>query len=118
MPSDQYYREQIEHELAAAREALRAGNDGRARVCARRAAGEAITWYLTRHPQPFWPVDAIRQLLMVKEDGAFPQEIRDAAARLTMKVTEQFAYTSGSEPLQDARRIIDYIASRMEEPGV
>src|SRR5512140_363976 len=95
MPSNQYYREQIERELAGAREALRAGNSGRARVCARRAAGQAITWYLTRHPHPAWRADAMHQLLMLEGDEGFPEDVRDAAARLTAKVTGEFGYTPG-----------------------
>ncbi len=118
MPSDHYYREQIERELAGAEEALLTGNGGRARVCARRAVGEAIAWYLTKYPHPSWPVDAMRQLQALKDERAFPQDVRDAAARLTAKVTAQFAYASGSDALTDARRIIDYIASMMEKPNV
>ena len=72
MPSKEYYLEQMEKEFATAREADRAGNDGKVRVCARRAAGQAITWYLARFPHPAWGTDALTQLKHLKDDRVFP----------------------------------------------
>lgn len=42
------FQEQIEQEFALAEQARARGNEGQARVCARRAAGIAIREYLTR----------------------------------------------------------------------
>ncbi|MBI3365403.1 MAG: hypothetical protein HY033_10880, partial [Ignavibacteriae bacterium] len=82
MPNKEYYFEQIEKELATAREALKIGNAGKARVCARRAAGQALTWLMTKYPRSDWGKDALGQLSCVKDDAAFPREVRDAAVRL------------------------------------
>jgi hypothetical protein len=113
MPSREFYLAPIEKELATGREASAAGNGGRARVCARRAAGLAISWYLTRHPDPEYGRDALRQLTRLKEDAIFPQPARDAARRLTTRITAGFTYPFSEDPLSDARIIIDHIITVM-----
>ena len=114
MPTKEYYFELIEKEFSTAREALKMGNDGKARVCARRAAGLAIAWFLSEHPNPAWGMDAMTQLLHLKEDPEFPQEIRDAAIHLTTKISERFTYPFSSDPMADARLIVHYFQSRMD----
>ena len=114
MPSKDFYLENIEKELAAAREALAVGNDGKARVCARRAAGQALTWYLSTHPKPAWGTDALTQLKHLRDDSEFSQSSRDAALRLTTKVSDQFTYQFSTDPLEDANIIIRTITQLME----
>jgi hypothetical protein len=114
MPAKEYYLEQIEKELATAREAQRSGNDGKVRVCARRAAGQAITWYLSRYPHPAWGPDALTQLKQLKDDPSFSQASRDAAMRLTSKVSEHFTYQFSTHPLDDADIIIHEVKRLME----
>lgn len=117
MPTKEDYFEQIEKEFAMAREALAVGNDGKARVCARRAVGQAITWFLSKHPHPSWGRDAFRQLQHLKDDETFPIEIRQAAVRLTTKVSDQYLYPFTTDPLEDARLIIAYIEALMNSHG-
>ena len=113
MPENQVYLLQAERELATGREAARIGNEGKARVCARRAAGQAIAWFLSRHPRPAWRNDAMDQLLHLKDDPEFPRYVRDAATRLTTRITPDFTYPSEADPLADAKSIIDHITSIM-----
>ncbi len=113
MPTKEYFLEQIEKELAVAREAVKAGNDGKARVCVRRAAGQAITWYLSKHSKSTWGTDALTQLKQLKDDPSFSQVCRDAAMRLTTKVSDQFSYQFTTDPLDDAQIIIREITQRM-----
>ena len=114
MPPKEYYLELIEKEFSTAQEALKIGNDGKARVCARRAAGQAITWFLSEHPNAEWGRDAMTQLLHLKDDPAVSQEIRDAALRLTTKISGRFIYSFSSDPIADAGLIVDYFRKRME----
>ena len=114
MPTKEYYLEQIEHELSTAREALKIGNEGKARVCARRAAGQAITWFLSKYPRPHWQADAMNQLLNMKSDETFPDNVRNAALRLTTKISERFTYPFSNDPIDDAKTIIDAIVMKME----
>ncbi|HLX11257.1 MAG TPA: hypothetical protein VKS81_00460 [Bacteroidota bacterium] len=113
MPTKDYYFEQIANEFAMGREAERIGNMGMARVCARRAAGQAIGWFLTKHSRPTWGSHFMRGLNGLKDDNAFPQEARDAAVRLTTHITDQFKYPFSSDPLADAQIIIDAIKQLM-----
>jgi hypothetical protein len=110
MPSAQWFREEIGRELATGRAARTAGNDGMTRVCARRAAGAALTWYVTVHPRP-WGADAMRQLTGASAEPSFPPAVREAAARLIARISAEFAYTSGADALADAQVIIDHVLS-------
>lgn len=114
MPTKEYYFEQIDKEFAVAREAITAGNEGKARVCARRAAGQATTWFLSKFPRQGWQPDALNQLQRLSNDESFPQHVRDAAQRLTTKISDRFTYPFSANPLEDARMIIDHISSRMQ----
>ncbi len=114
MPNPEHYLELIEKEFSASRAALGEGNTGRVRVCARRAAGHAIAWLLSAEPRADWGTDAMRQLQHLRDDAEFPAEVRDAARRLTAKVTESFSYPDGADPLVDAGLIIHHLRSRVE----
>ena len=108
MPSKEYYLELIEKEFATAREARTVGNDGMVRVCARRAAGHAIGRYLSGHPNRAWGSSALTHLAQLKDDPAFPHAIREAAVRLTARISENFKYSESSDPISDAFAIVDY----------
>jgi hypothetical protein len=100
MPEDA--RQQIESEFEHARLALKSGNDGRARVCARRAAGIAIGVWLSRRDETGWPVDAINRLRFAREHSSLPDDVRGAAGRLTARVTPDFTSPFDADPVEDA----------------
>jgi uncharacterized protein (UPF0147 family) len=115
MAEREYYFEQIEREFGLARKALHAGNDGMGRVCARRAAGQAITWFLTVHHKPGWGTDAMSQLQHLSKDATFPEEVRTAASRLTTKISDKFIYPFTTNPIDDATLVIAHITRVMDE---
>jgi len=98
----------IRRELDWAAAARGAGNDGKARVCARRAAGIAIAYWLEHHPERIWGLDAMTRLNHVRTDSTLPAEVREAATRLTTKITEQFFSAFSTNPLDDCRILADY----------
>ncbi|MFN0158679.1 MAG: hypothetical protein ACKVRP_11495 [Bacteroidota bacterium] len=102
----------IEKEFAAAAQAQRVGNDGMVRVCARRAAGAAIGFWLRSHPHPEWGVDAMTQLRNLQIDDSTVETVRHAAERLTTKITEQFKAPFATDPLADARLIITHLTGQ------
>jgi len=114
MPTKDYYFDQIEKEFTTSREALKVGNEGKARVCARRAVGQAITWFLMKYPRNGWSPDAMNQLKHLRDDSFFPEEVRGAATRLTTKISERFTYPFTTDPIEDAQLIIKYIEQVME----
>jgi HEPN domain-containing protein len=98
----------IQKELATARAAHERGNDGMMRVCARRAAGIAIAYWLRRHPRPHRGLDAMSLLRTVASDDSMPEPIRQAATRLTTRITEKFTLPFSQDPIEDATIIINY----------
>lgn len=98
----------IEAELLHAREAQAASQPGKARVCARRAAGWATrAWYQHREGAG-WRGDAVKQLRRLRDDPAAPEAIRQAAERLTTKVDENHALPFDHDPVDDARLIVGF----------
>ena len=101
----------IEQELAAAEAARQDGNDGKARVCARRAVARATEAWLARLPLPRWHGDAMAHLRQIQQDASFPPPIRQAAERLSTPVTNQHAAPFTTDPVADARLIIAHLGS-------
>ncbi len=101
---------QITREIRAAEEARRTGNEGRARVCARRATGWALAWFLTSHPRPAWKSDALSRLLAAGSDPDFPAGVQEACLRLAARVTGSFQYPAGADPIADATLVITHIS--------
>jgi hypothetical protein len=100
----------ISHELTLAQKSREQGNEGRARVCARRAAGWAVeSIYRPETGQSLPEANAYRFLVWFKEHERFPQNLRNAAARLTARVDEDFKLPFAEDPLDDAKLIIDWI---------
>jgi hypothetical protein len=98
----------IEAELARARKAREAGNEGQARVCARRAAGIALREWYKRRAGSGWGGDALKQLQRLREDPLVPEEVHTAARRLTTKVNLDHKLPFADDPIEDARRIIEF----------
>ena len=99
----------IEHELDAAEIAQAEENPGRARVCARRAAGLAIRAHYQRQDGPGWTGDAMKQLVRLRADQDVPLKVRQAAVRLTTKVDLDHPLPFDDDPVEDARKIIHYV---------
>ena len=101
----------IEEELAAAQAAQQGSNDGKARVCARRAVALATNAWLARLPLPRWHGDAMAHLRQIQQDASFPLPIRQAAERLSTPVTNQHTAPFTTDPIADARLIIAHLSS-------
>jgi hypothetical protein len=109
---------QIGLEFERAGKAAREGNDGRVRVCARRAAGIAIRFWLQEHRRLHWGTDAVNQLRSVHLDQSIPLEVRSAARRLIARVTEALLRTAATDPIQDSRIVIDhFLGESYSAPG-
>lgn len=100
-----------EKELSEAEEAWRAGNDGRARACCRRAVGvvlKAADIYSEKHNKNQCALDRIRTF---SENSDVPEKVRKAAVRLTTNVRDRLSPDFTFHPLLDAKMIIDYLLS-------
>ena len=103
--------EQIEKELAVAEAALREANEGKARVCARRAVALAVEASPERFPRPNWHGDAMNHLRQIQQEESFPVPIRQAAERLSTRITQRDTAPFTSNPIADAKLIIAYLIS-------
>lgn len=97
--------EEIANELMQAQAALAEGNNGKARVCSRRAVGKAFQ--LSNHLKDFAghgsSVNANEILKMIADSADFPDEVREAARRLSTSVVEKGI---SERPIDDAVLII------------
>jgi HEPN domain-containing protein len=96
-------------ELEQAQKAKEQGNEGQARVCARRAAGIAIKDYLTRkgiHPPN---VSAYDLLNYMKEEPLLPSDLKLVADHLTVRVTEEFKLPIDADLIAESRQLCEWL---------
>jgi hypothetical protein len=105
------WQEKIGQEFAKATEGLQSGNDGLARVCARRAVALASQHWAEQRKLPAWQGDAMHQLRQIQGEITFPLPVREAAQRLLTKVTEQAQLPMTTDPITDAHIILDHLNS-------
>jgi HEPN domain-containing protein len=98
---------QIEAEFKKAEEARARGNEGQARVCARRAAGIAIREYLTRHGIRPPSTSAYDLLNQIKEEPHLPPDLKRIADHLTVRVTEEFKLPVDADLVAEARKFCE-----------
>ncbi len=93
----------LQHEFEMAEAARLRGNEGQARVCARRAAGIALREYFSRHgviarsPSAY---DLLQEFIR-RED--VPPDLREIVVHLTLRVTEEFKLPLDVDLVQEAR---------------
>ncbi len=100
-------RERVRRELAAALQARGAGNEGKARVCARRAAGWSIAPHKRSQEGARTSGNAYENLrwLQQKSSGA-PARLQKAAGRLSARIRPDHTLPFEADPLQDALTIV------------
>jgi hypothetical protein len=98
----------LQEEVTEARSAQKAGDMGRGRTCARRAAGMALQSTIGIGPgaTDYAPtyVDGLRRLAA---DANFPASVREAAGRLADRVNKE-RQSASQNPAQDAEIIVQF----------
>jgi hypothetical protein len=110
IPKDTWKTRMI-RELNQAELAREAGNEGRSRVCARRAAGIIAGEYLSRHGQnslTFSAYDLLRRLLA---DPYLPLETREIVAHFILKVNEDHRLPEEIDLIIEAQRLANSLFS-------
>lgn len=98
------WQTQIDSEFEKAEQARARGNEGQARVCARRAAGIAIREYLTRRGIRPPSVSAYDLLNLLKDDPRLSPDLKLIADHLTLRVTEEFKLPVDADLVAEAKR--------------
>ena len=96
-------------ELESAERARLAGNEGRARVCARRAAGRSAQAFLTRHQVPARGANFYNALLDLAQSPRLPPDLETALAHLTLRVGDDFSLPPGVDLIADARLLCEHL---------
>lgn len=99
----------IEEELARGEAARGEGFEGRARVCARRAAGAAVREYLEVNGFNIPGPSAVELLSVMLELPGIPGQARQSADYLLMRVDEAFSLPPEVDLLSEARRLVDLL---------
>jgi hypothetical protein len=102
-------RIQIQEELLLAKQSRVEGNEGRARVCARRAAGAAAQAYLRYHHQPTSPKDVFQSLKSLKKVVNLPDRVLLAIYRLTQRVDEDHQLPAEIDLIAEAIILIEFL---------
>ena len=96
---------QIQAEFTKAAQARANGNEGQARVCARRAAGIAIREYLARQGIRPLSTSAYDLLNLLKDDPLLSSNLKLIIDHLTLRVTEAFKLPVDADLVAEARTL-------------
>lgn len=99
----------MDRELSMARAAWEQGQEGKARVCARRAVALADRAWLAAAGHPLWQGDTMAHLRRIQQEVEFPLPVRQAAERLTTSVTRRHDTPFTCDPVSDAGLIIAHL---------
>jgi hypothetical protein len=98
----------VKGELETAFAARRAGNEGKARVCARRAAGWALGPYIRSQEGRWSSRNALRALAWLQADRGSPEPLREAAGRLGTRIRRDHTLPFNEDVLADAVAIVSH----------
>jgi HEPN domain-containing protein len=99
------WKARLELEFERAADARVRGNEGQARVCARRAAGIAIREYYARRGQSVRTPSAYDLLQVLVDEPYLSPDLKQAAAYLTLRVTEEFKLPIDVDLIEEARKL-------------
>lgn len=99
----------LELEFQNAEKARANGNEGQARVCARRAAGIAIREYLTKHGTRPPSRSAYDLLHLLKQEAPLPPDLKLVTDHLTLRVTEEFKLPVDADLIAEAKLLCDWL---------
>jgi hypothetical protein len=109
---DEKITKQIQIELENAETSRTLGLEGRARVCARRAAGMAVRAYFFAQRDVPAAGDTNRLLAQFLEMDSIPAEIRLAAQHLIQRVDQNYSVPGDIDLLADASTLINFLQTQ------
>jgi len=103
---------EIKAEFDRAEQARARGNEGQARVCARRAAGIAIREHLNRQGIRPPSTSAYDLLNLLKDDPHLSSDLKLIADHLTLRVTEEFKLPVNADLVAEAKRFCEELLNK------
>ena len=101
------WQNELQIEFERAELARAKGNEGQARVCARRAAGIAIREYLTRRGIRPPSSSAYDLLNLLKDDPHLSPDLKLITDHLTLRVSEEFKLPVNADLLAEVRQFCE-----------
>lgn len=101
------WKTRLEQEFTRAAQARASGNEGQARVCARRAAGIIVREYYARRGRAFRTPSAYDLLQLLQDEAGLSPTLKQATAYLTLRVTEEFKLPIEVDLVEQARMLSD-----------
>jgi HEPN domain-containing protein len=108
----------IQAELDKAKQARAKGNEGQARVCARRAAGIAAREYFARQGKTFRTPSAYDLLNELVHETGISGELRQSAEYLTLRVNEEFKLPVDVDLIEEARKLCEGLLKNIDPEGL
>ena len=105
------WEKSFEREITAARSARNTGNEGRARVCARRAAGIVINEYLRVNNHPIDSSNAYDIIKIFSSQPDLPNNLREISEHFLERVNQDFQLSGGIDLIYDAVWLKDKLLS-------
>ena len=99
------WQSRINAEFDMAETSRNSGNEGRARVCARRAAGIAIREYLDRNGFTVQSKSSTELLTILADSNEISSSLREIASHLTLKVSEDFKLPIDADLVDESRQL-------------
>lgn len=104
----------IDQELFCADNARLMGNEGKARVCARRAAGIAVRAYFKASGEIFNDPSAYAVLTRLSQMKSTPEAIKGIISRLLTRVAPNYSLPIEADLIADARALINWAAEQIQ----
>jgi HEPN domain-containing protein len=108
------WKNEILAEFERAEQARARGNEGQARVCARRAAGIAARQYFARQGRPLRTPSAYELLNLLAKEPRLSPDLRQAAVYLTLRVNEEFKLPVEVDLIAEARKLCTALLAQAE----
>ena len=100
---------QVQGELLLAEQSRKEGNEGRARVCARRAAGTAAQLFLDRHQKIIKGENSFQSLKTLKDTEELPDRVQLAVSRLIQRVNQDHQLPPEIDLIHEAKLVIKFL---------
>ncbi len=107
--------EQIETELQASYQFKEKGEGGKSRVCARKAAGLALRYWLQSTQPTHAVISPFKAIELFFTQPGIPTEIHTASAYLLQKVDTDYHFPEEIDLIQEAQKLINFVKSQSED---
>lgn len=106
---------QVQEELLLAKQSRIEGNEGRARVCARRAAGAAAQEYLQLMEYRVREKNALEALRVLLGELDLPESVEVAINCLLQRVDEDHNLPQDIDLINEAEKVIQYLETGVRD---